>query len=59
MNDILQFSVDITEPYPDECLEERIPEILEEAGYIVLGCAWKARWTNKGYHNGEPPIDSE
>ena len=56
--DILQFSIDIEESY-DENLENRIPEILEEAGYTVWGCTWQARWTNEGYHNGKPPISSD
>ena len=56
--DVLQFTIDIEEPYPDETLEERIPEVLEEAGYTVWGCNWSARWTNKGYHNGDDPIST-
>ena len=38
---------------------EKLETALEEAGFIVLGSAWKATWKLSGYEACEPPIDSD
>ena len=53
--DVLQFAIDVL----GEWKEEEIAELLENAGVTVLGCAWKARWTEEGYDNGDAPISSD
>ena len=58
MQYIRQFSVDVVD-CDDILSEEMIAEILEKAGIPVLGCQWKATWTEDGYSKCEPPIDSD
>lgn len=57
-DDVCQYSVDIVSRH-DESFEEIIPKVLEDAGYEVMGCTWKATWSRYGYSHGEPPIDSD
>lgn len=58
MKHIRQFAVDIIDS-DYSITEEEIAEALEDAGFIVIGCAWKATWTEDGYEHGEPPISSD
>lgn len=52
MKDILQFSIDVV----DGVSGNEIRKILEDAGIVVKGISWKARWTEDGYDKGEAPI---
>ena len=56
-NDILQFSMDIEDT--NEFDAYKLTSILESVGITVLGCQWKATWTNEGYEKGEAPISSD
>lgn len=52
--DVLQYSIDIVETQHLD--ENELRRILEEAGFIVKGISWNARWTEEGYDNGKAPI---
>lgn len=52
---VFQFSVDILKNDKNIDVEDII-DILESAGYIVLGGSWKATWTEDGYNKGASPI---
>lgn len=54
MLDVLQYSIDIVETQTLD--ENELRRILEDAGFIVKGISWNARWTEEGYDNGEAPI---
>lgn len=54
MADVLQYSIDIVDigtPFD----EKELQRILENAGIIVKGIDWKARWTEGDYDEGKPP----
>lgn len=51
---ILQFSIDVKDD--GDMNAEQIAEILEQHGITVIGCAWKASWTEDDYNHGKPPI---
>ena len=53
-NYVLQFSIDISDDGDTDA--DKIVEILEQHGIAVLGCMWKASWTEEGYNKGEQPI---
>ena len=57
MKRVLQFAVDIEDD--GMMTEELFQEAIERAGLNVLGVAWKATWTDEGYHKSEPPISSD
>ena len=57
MSDVTQFAVDIEDDGNID--EEEIAKILEDAGLIVLGTAWKASWTEDDYHHSRPPYASD
>lgn len=55
---IMQYSIDVEDDSKDGGdMEKRIRDALEAADIYVVGIAWKARWTNDGYHHCEHPID--
>ena len=58
MKHIRQFAVDVIDS-DYSITEEEIAKALEDVGFIVIGCAWKATWTEEGYEHGEPPISSD
>ena len=53
MEYIRQFAIDVI-GCDDVINEEKIKDIIETAGIPVLGCAWKATWTEEGYKKGTP-----
>ena len=55
--DIVQYSVDIE--YDGKIDDKKITKILEDAGLIVIGAAWKASWTNDDYCHGRKPYSSD
>lgn len=61
---VVQFSADI-EVNKDEYYngdlynEEAIANALEDQGFDVRGCCWKATWTLDGYDHCKPPIASD
>ena len=57
MSDVLQYSIDIVEN--QHLYEHEIQRVLEEAGFIVKGVSWKARWTEEDYDNGKQPYSYE
>ena len=54
---VRQFSFDILDD--GDIDEEKLTNILAAHGIDVLGAAWKATWTEEGYHKSEPPISSD
>lgn len=50
---IRQFSIDVID-CDDNFNEKMIQDAIEKAGIPVLGCAWKATWTEEGYRMGTP-----
>lgn len=55
MADVLQYSIDILDigtPFD----EKELQRILENAGIIVKGIDWRARWTEEDYDNGKEPV---
>jgi len=52
--DIFQYSIDIREY--DGISSSDIAKILEDAGIVVEGIEWKARWTEEDYKDGKPPF---
>ena len=55
MGYIRQFAIDIEDNNYD-ITEEMIADALEKAGFTTWGCAWKATWTEEGYHKSVQPI---
>jgi len=53
MQYIRQFAVDVVDD-GNTLTEEEIQDVLEKAGIPVLGCCWKATWTEERYEKGKP-----
>ena len=51
--DVVQYSADIV--YDGKINEEEFAKILEAAGLVVMGTAWKATWTHDDYEQSKPP----
>ena len=54
---ITQFSFDIAED--GDTHSDDLREVLETAGYVVVGASWKATWSPEDYENGRPPLASD
>lgn len=54
---ITQFSFDIAED--GDTRSDDLREVLERAGYTVVGASWKATWSADGYEKGQPPLASD
>lgn len=54
---VTQFSFDIAED--GDTHSDDLREILEMAGYTVVGAVWKATWSAEGYEKGMPPLASD
>ena len=54
---ITQFSFDIAEDGSTH--SDDIREVLELAGFIVVGASWKATWNPEDYEKGLPPLASD
>lgn len=51
--DIRQFSIDVVDD--GIITSDEVKKILEDHGISVVGCMWKAQWTNDDYFNSKPP----
>ena len=54
---VAQFSFDIAEDGTTH--SDDLREVLELAGYKVVGASWKATWSADGYEKGMPPLASD
>lgn len=54
---IAQFSVDVADD--GDTHAEDIAQALEQLGFTVVGCLWKATWDAEEYDKGLPPIASD
>ena len=53
---VKQYAIEIIFDENERVDEEQIARALENAGYPVLACAWKATWEEDDYWNGKPPV---
>ena len=53
---VKQYAIEIIFDENEKVDEEQIAMALENAGYPVLGVAWKATWKEDDYWDGKPPV---